>query len=78
VIVSPALSLMLSLGGVLVPPEGCTVVVVAEDGGAVAACMDPHTWFVYEPELTHDGLWSLTHDKPPELAAPRLAAHPKP
>jgi hypothetical protein len=68
VIVSPALSLMLVLGSVLVPPEGCSVVAVEEDGRAVAACTDPHTWFVYDPELTHDGLWSITHEEPPELA----------
>ena len=74
-IVSPALSLMLTLGAVLVPPEGCSVVAVAEDGRAFAACADPHTWFVYDPELTDDGLWSLTHNAPPELAGPLYAAH---
>ena len=66
-IVSSALSLMLTLGGALVPPDGCTVVAVYQDGHAVAACTDPHVWFVYDPELTHDGNWSLTHAKPPGL-----------
>ena len=68
-IVSPALSLMLTLGAALVPPIGCAVVAVAEDSRAFAACADPHTWFVFEPELTHDGLWSITREEPPELAA---------
>src|SRR4051794_1100649 len=69
VIVSAALSLMLTLSGALVPPDGCAIVVVAEDGSAVAACTDPHTWFVYDPELTHNGLWSLTHTEPLGLVA---------
>jgi hypothetical protein len=69
VIVSPALSLMLVLGSVLVPPEGRSVVAVEENGRAVAACTDPDTWFVYDPELTHDGLWSKTSYEPPELAS---------
>jgi hypothetical protein len=69
---------MLTLSGALVPPEGCSVVVVAEDGGAVATCTDPHTWFVYQPEITRDGLWMLTHDEPPELAASLLAHPPQP
>lgn len=69
--VSPALSLMLTLGAVLVPPDGCAVVAVEEDGRAFATCADPHTWFVYEPALTHDGLWSITRDEPPEVAALR-------
>ena len=34
---------------------------------AVAECADGATWFVYDPELTHDGLWSLTREEPPEL-----------
>jgi hypothetical protein len=68
---SSALSLMLTLGGALVPPDGCWVVAVAEDGSAVAACTDPHAWFVYDPELTHDALWSLTHEAPLKPASPR-------
>ena len=68
---SSALSLMLTLGGALVPPDVCWVVAVAEDGSAVAACTDPHTWFVYDPELTHDALWPLTHEAPLKLASPR-------
>ena len=67
-IVSPALSLMLTLSGGLVPPDGCAVVAVEEDGRAFAACADDQTWFVFEPELTHDGLWSLTHEAPPGMA----------
>jgi hypothetical protein len=62
---------MLTLGAVLVPPDGCAVVAVEEDGRAFATCADPQTWFVYDPELTDNGLWSLTLDEPPELAAPR-------
>jgi hypothetical protein len=73
VIVSPALSLMLTLGAVVVPPDGCTIVAVEEDGRAFAACADGQTWFVFEPELTHDGLWSLTHEAPPELATSRFS-----
>ena len=71
VIVSSALSLLLTLGGALVPPIGCSVVAIEDDGRAFATCPDPHTWFVYDPQLTHNGLWSLTHDEPPELAAPQ-------
>jgi hypothetical protein len=71
VIVSSTLSLMLTLGGVLVPPDGCAVVAIEEDGRAFATCTDSHSWFVYDPEVTDDGLWSLTRDEPPELAASR-------
>ena len=66
-LVSPALSLMLALGSVLVPPEGCSVVAVEEDGRAFATCTDPHTWFVYDPDLIRGGLWSKTSYEPPEL-----------
>jgi hypothetical protein len=71
VIVSPALSLMLALGSLLVPPEGCSVVAVEKDGRAFAACTDPDTWFVYDPDLIRGGLWSKTSYEPPELAALR-------
>jgi len=67
VIVSPALSLMLALGSVLVPPEGCSVVAVEDDGRAFATCTDPHSWFVYDPNLIRGGLWSKTSYEPPEL-----------
>src|SRR3954453_12699035 len=67
VLVSAALSLMLTLGGQLVAPDGCSVVAVWDDGSAVAACTDHHTWFVFEPHLTRHGLWSLTHEEPPGL-----------
>ena len=67
---SSALSLMLTLGGALVPPDVCWVVAVAEGGSAVAACTDPLTRFVCDPELTHDALWSLTHEAPLKLASP--------
>jgi hypothetical protein len=67
--VSSALSLMLALGSVLVPPEGCSVVAVEEDGRAFAACTDPDTWFVYDPDLIRGGLWSKTSYEPPELAS---------
>ena len=73
VIGSSALLLTLTLGGALVSPEGCSVGAVAEDGSAVDACTDPHTWFVYAPQLTHDALWSLTHEGPLKLAFPRHA-----
>lgn len=73
-IVSPVLSLLLTLGGVFVPPDGCSVVAVAEDGRAFATCTDPHTWFVYDPDLLRGGLWSQTSYEPPELAAPLHAA----
>jgi hypothetical protein len=69
--VSPALSLMLTLGGVLVPPDGCAVVAVEEDGRAFAACADDLIWLVFEPEVTHDGQWSITCAEPSELAGPR-------
>jgi hypothetical protein len=58
---------MLTLGGALVPPDGCAVTAVEEDGRAFAACADSQTWFVFEPELTDDGLWSRTRYEPPEL-----------
>ena len=74
IVSSSALSLMLTVGGALVPRDGCWLSHgLAEDGSAVAACTDPHTWFVYDPELTHDALWSLTHEAPAELASPRHA-----
>jgi hypothetical protein len=68
VIVSAALSLMLTLGAELVPPDGCSVIAGWPDGSAVAACADGESWFVYEPDLTRDGLWSLTRSEPPGLA----------
>jgi hypothetical protein len=78
-IVSPALSLMLTLGGVLVPPDGCAVVAVEEDGRAFATCADDQIWFVFEPELAHDGQWSMTCEEPSELAGPRPSTnHPEP
>ena len=77
-IVSPALSLMLTLSGGPVAPEGCAVVAVAEDGRAFATCADPHTWLIFNPEITHDGLWSLTHDESPELETPRFVAQQQP
>jgi hypothetical protein len=55
-IVSAALSLMLTLGAALVPPDGCSVVAAWLDGRAVAECADGETWFVYDPTLTRDGL----------------------
>jgi len=58
---------MLALGSVLVPPEGCSVVAVEEGGRAFAACIDPDTWFVYDPDLIRGGLWSKTSYEPPEL-----------
>jgi hypothetical protein len=67
VIVSAALSLMLTLGAGLVPPDGCEIAAVWDDGSAVAACADGKTWFVYEPDVTQDGLWSLVRDEPPAL-----------
>ena len=67
-VVSAALSLMLTLGAGLTPPDGCRVVAVEEDGSAVAACADGETWFVYDPELTRDGMWTIARDEPPELA----------
>lgn len=70
-VVSAALSLMLTLGGELVPPDGCSVIAAWPDGSAVAACVDGGSWFVYEPDLTRDGMWSLTRSEPPELAPPR-------
>ena len=66
-VVSVALSLMLALSGELVPPDGCAVVAAREDGSAVAACADGHTWFVFDRKLTRGGLWSLTHNAPPGL-----------
>jgi hypothetical protein len=67
-VVSAALSLMLTLGAELVPPDGCSVIAGWPDGSAVAACADGESWFVYEPDLTRDGLWSLTRSEPPGLA----------
>jgi hypothetical protein len=68
-VVSAALSLMLTLGGVLVPPDGCHIVAAWEDGTAVASCVDDQTWFVFAPDITRDGQWSLTHVEPPQLEA---------
>jgi hypothetical protein len=67
--VSAALSMMLTLGGDLVAPDGCWVVAAWENGDAVAACADGETWFVYDPDLTRDGMWSLARSEPPALAA---------
>jgi hypothetical protein len=66
-IVSAALSLMLTLGAELVPPDGCAVVAAWPDGRAVAECADGETWFVYDPDLIRGGLWSKTSYEPPEL-----------
>ena len=68
-VVSAALSLMLTLGAGLTAPDGCQIVAVSEEGDAVAACADGATWFVYDPGITRDGLWTMTRDEPPELAA---------
>lgn len=68
-VVSAGLSLMLTLGAVLTPPDGCQVVAVGEEGSAVAACADGETWFVYDPDVTRDGMWTIFHGEPPELAA---------
>ena len=70
-IVSAALSLMLTLGAELIPPDGCTVVAAWPDGRAVAECADGETWFVYDPTLTRDGLWSLTRSEPLGLGSHR-------
>jgi hypothetical protein len=66
-IVSSALSLMLTLGSVLVPPDGCSVVAIEDDGRAFATCTDPHTWFEFDPTGTHTGRWSLIPSEPPDL-----------
>jgi hypothetical protein len=71
--VTTALSLLLSLGATLVAPEGCQIVAVWEDGSAVAACADGNTWFEYDPDLTRDGLWSISRREPPQLVALRQA-----
>jgi hypothetical protein len=68
-IVSAGLSLMLTLSAALTPPDGCRLVAVGEEGDAVAACADGETWFVYDPEITRDGLWTIVREEPPELAA---------
>ncbi len=70
-VVSTALTLMLTLGAGLVAPDGCEVVAVWEDGSAVAACSDGNTWFEYDPDMTRDGLWSISRREPPELVALR-------
>jgi hypothetical protein len=70
-LVSTALSLMLTLGAGLVAPDGCEVVAVWEDGSAVATCSDGNTWFEYDPDITRDGLWSISRSEPPELVALR-------
>jgi hypothetical protein len=74
-IVSAALSLMLTLGAELVPPDGCAVVAAWPDGRAVAECVDGATWFVYDPDLIRGGLWSKTSFEPPELAPVREQSH---
>lgn len=43
-VVSAALSLMLTLGAGLPAPDGCQIVAVSEEGDAVAACADGETW----------------------------------
>ena len=68
-VISAALSLMLTLGAGLPAPDGCQIVSVSEEGDAVAACADGKTWFVYDPDITRDGLWTMARDEPPELAA---------
>jgi hypothetical protein len=66
---------MLTLGAGLPAPDGCQIVAVSEEeGAAVAACADGETWFVYDPGITRDGLWTMTRDEPPEVAA--LAERP--
>ena len=67
-IVSAGLSLMLTLGAALTAPDGCRVVAVGEEGDAVAACADGETWFVYDPDLTRDGMWTLAREEPAEQA----------
>jgi hypothetical protein len=66
-IVSAGLSLMLTLSAALTPPDGCRLVAVGEEGDAVAACADGETWFVYDPDLTQDGLWTIAREEPPEI-----------
>ena len=46
-----------------------TVARGGEAGDAVAASADGETWFVYDPDLTQDGLWTIAREEPPELAA---------
>lgn len=67
-IVSAGLSLMLTLGATLTPPDGCQIVAVGYEGNAVAACADGETWFVYYPDVTRDGMWTLSREEPPVLA----------
>jgi photosystem II stability/assembly factor-like uncharacterized protein len=67
-IVSAALSLMLTLGAGLTAPDGCQIVAVSEEGNAYASCADGKTWFVYDPDITHDGMWSLVRGEPPQAA----------
>ena len=74
-IVSAALSLMLTLGAELIPPDGCTVVAAWPDGRAVAECVDGATWFVYNPDLIRGGLWSKTSYEPPGLAPLHEQSH---
>ena len=66
-LVSTALSLMLTLGAGLVAPDGCEVVAVWDDGSAAAECADGETWFVYDPDITADGMWSLVRHEPTGL-----------
>jgi hypothetical protein len=68
-IVSVGLSLMLTLSATLTPPDGCRIVAVGEAGDAIAACADGETWFVYDPDITRDGLWTIAREEPRELAA---------
>ena len=70
-VVSAALATMLTLSGMLVAPDGCRVVAAWEDGRAVAACADPHTWFEFTPDLTRDGMWTIAHVEPPGLSGPK-------
>jgi hypothetical protein len=73
-LVSTALSLMLTLGAGLVAPDGCEVVAVWDDGSAAAECADGETWFVYDPDITADGMWSLVRHEPTGLVELRQDA----
>lgn len=70
VIVSPALALMLALGGMLVPPDGCSVVAIEEDGSALATCPDRPAWFVYNPDEAGGGRWTEMRGDLPGFALP--------
>lgn len=67
-VISAGLALMLTLGATITPPDGCQIVAVGGEGDAVAACADGETWFVYDPDITRDGMWTLIREEPPELA----------